>query len=147
MIEAAIPLSKLENLSRTGHAHLRPIYAAMRSGGVGLILVRQRIGQFPPPKKRPFVAIVGDDTDRSLGPADFHRKSIRRLAAITHGVVVMSCELVPSVYATTAAVARLGVSTLIVETRPEHEGEWLDFVKEAAPTANLLICTVAAGTA
>lgn len=146
MIEAAIPSSKLEHLSRAGQSHLRPIYAAMRDG-IGLALVRQRSGPFPPPKTRPFVAIIGDDTDRSLGPAGFHRKSIRRLAAASRGIVVMSCELLPDVYATAAGAAGLGTSTLIIETRSEHEAEWLALVQAAAPAANLLICTVAAGTA
>lgn len=148
MIEAAIPLARLENLSRTGHVHLRPIYVAMRSDRVGLVMIRQRVERFPPPKKRPFVAIVGDDTDRSLGVAGFHRKSIRRLAAITPSIVVIGCELIPSVYAAAAAAAaQARISTLIIETRDEHEGEWIDLVREAAPSANLLICTAVAGSA
>ena len=147
MIETAIPLSKLDDLCRDGHAHLREIYVAMRTAGIGLALIQQRTGPFHPPKGRAFIGLIGDDTDRSLGPDGFDRASIRRLLALTHGVCVMSCELVPRVYATAAAVARLGIATAIIETRPEHEAEWLALVKEAAPGASTLLYTCAAGTA
>ena len=150
MIGASIPPGELTRLIASGQPHFRPVYAAMRSAGVALMLIRQGYGRFDVPtlpRGRGFVAVIGDDTDHAEGPSGFRRKSLRRLAASVRGVSLISCEIQPDVYATAAELAALGQSVMIVETRPEQEAAWLDFLKVAAPRANLLICTAAAGTA
>ncbi|CAA2161172.1 hypothetical protein MBRA_06332 [Methylobacterium brachiatum] len=150
MIHASIPPLELSHLIAAGQPHFRPVYAAMRSSGVALLLVRQGHGRFDVPKLsrgRGFVAVIGDDMDRADGPSGFRRKSLRRLLGAVGGVSLISCEILPDVYATAAQLAAFGQNVAIIETRPEQEGAWLDFLKEVAPRANLLICTAAAGTA
>lgn len=141
-----LPRARIENLARTGQPHFRPIYSAMMAG-VGLLMVRQRSGRFDCLSGRPFVAVVGDDMDEALGPAGFHAKSLRRLMAQVSSIAVISSDIVPGVYAAAAGGALLGASSVIVETRPEQEGAWLDLAKRTAPGAALLLCTVAEGTA
>lgn len=147
IFDGRLPKAKLEQLVRTGQPHLRPIYAAMKDHGTGLLLVRQNTGRFDLRKPPPLVAIVGDDTDRALGPAGFHRKSIRRLAAQARSIAIIASDIVPDVYETAAALAALGRSALIIETRPEQEGAWMDLMKVAAPRTPILLCTPIEGTA
>ncbi len=145
--DASLPRARLEQLARTGQPHLRPIYAAMLDPGIALLMVQQKIGRFAVEAPRGFVAIIGDDTDRALGPAGFHRKSVRRLAAQTCSIAIIASDIVPDVYETAAALAALGRGALIIETRPEQEGAWMDLMKTAAPRTPILLCTPIAGTA
>lgn len=141
-----IPRARIENLQRTGQPHLRPIYAAMNAGA-GFLMVRQRSGRFDLPKRGAVVTIVGDDTDHALGPAGFHSKSMRRLLAAARSVIIIASDIEREAYASAAASALLGASSVIIETRPEQEGAWLDLVKREAPGAVLVLWTVAEGTA
>lgn len=143
---AFIPRTRIEDLARTGQPHLRPIYAAM-AAGAGLLMVRQRSGRFMRPDDPRFVAIVGDDTDCALGPAGFHAKSMRRLLAAARSVAIIASDIEPAVYATAAAGALLGLSSVIVETRPEQEGAWLDLAKREVTSAALLLVTPMEGSA
>ena len=145
--QASFPVARLADLGRRGPLHLRPIYAAMASAGIGLFLVRQRSEAFDLRYGRPFVALVGDDTDVALGPDGFHRASLERLARLVGGISVIASGVVPDVYATAAGCAVLGQSGLIVETRPEQEGAWMDLLSRAAPRTPLLLCTPIEGTA
>ena len=150
MIQASIPPFELSRLIASGQPHYRPVYEVMRSAGVGLLLVRQGHGRFDVPALKRgcgFVAVIGDDMDRADGPSGFRRKSLRRLMAAVRGITLLSCEILPEVYTAAAGLAALGQNVMIIETRPEQEGAWLDFIKEAAPRANLLICTAVAGNA
>lgn len=142
-----IPRARLVKLSRTGSVHLRPIYAAMLNPGIGFLVVGRTSGPFAVESRGGFVGLIADDTDRSLGPAGFHRKSIRRLAAQPRSITLISSDIVPDLYAAAAALAVAGFCTIIVETKPEQEAAWLDLLKVAAPQANMLVCTVAAGNA
>lgn len=146
MIAAAVPQDRLTHLAFTGEPHLRPIYAAMRDGRRSLLLLPQGGGRCAVPTF-PFVALVGDDTDRALGPNAFHGRSLARVARSARGIALISCAIVPNVYAIAAQMVLLGHSTLIVETRPECEAEWLAFLRSAAPRASFLMCTTAEGTA
>nr|WP_137831776.1 hypothetical protein [Methylobacterium sp. L1A1] len=146
MIAAAVPRARLDLLALTGSPHLRPVYAAMRDGRRTLLVVPQRSGACSVPGK-PFVALVGDDTECALGPEAFHRPSVERFARSARGIALISCGIMPGVYAVAAEMVRLGHSTLIVETRPEREAEWMEALRAAAPKAAFLMCTTAEGTA
>ncbi|GEP08577.1 hypothetical protein [Methylobacterium gnaphalii] len=146
-VETSISQARLQQLARTGAPHLRPIYGAMANGLVGFLLVAQNAGRFDAIKGRPFVALLADDTDRALGPAGFHRKSVRRMAAQVSSIAIIASDIVHEAYVTAAAGAALGFNMLIVETRPEHEGAWMELLREAAPQASTLLCTPIEGTA
>ena len=142
-----VPRSKLEELSRTGSAHLRPIYAAMLNPGISFLMVHQRGGRFGIVGGGGFVALIGDDTDCALGPRGFHRKSIRRLAGQVRSIVIVASAAEPCAYAGVAALAAVGLGALLVETRPEQEGAWLDALKAAAPRTPILLVTPIVGNA
>lgn len=146
-ISADVPRSRLEHVARTGPLHLRPIYAAMIDPGIGLALVAQRSGRFDIASPRPFVALIGDDTDCALGPAGFHRKSVRRLAGRVRSIAIIASDVEPKAYAAAAALAALGHNVLIVETRPEQEGAWIELLRAAAASVPILLCTPIGGTA
>ena len=79
----------------------------------------------------------------SMGPAGFHKKSLRRALAQCRGVVVVACEPLPEAYGAAAATAvGLGAHAAIIETRPRHEADWLAFIKDVAPEAAVMIATV-----
>lgn len=147
LFDGFIPRARLEELSRTGSAHLRPIYGAMVAPGIGFLMVQQNASRFAIESKGGFVALILDDTDRALGPSGFHRKSVRRLASQVHSITVLSADIEPSIYASAATLAALGRNVLIVETRPEEEVAWMDLLKAAAPRAPILLCTPIAGNA
>lgn len=142
-----VPRATLEELSRTGSEHLRPLYAAMLNPGVSLLMVHQRGGRFGIEGTGGFVALIGDDTDCALGPRGFHRKSIRRLARQVRSMVIVASGVEPRAYAGVAALASVGFGALLVETRPEQEGAWLDTLRAAAPRTPILLVTPIAGNA
>lgn len=126
-----------------GPEHLRPLYLAARDWRVRLATIEQRAGRFDPPTDRPVVILLGDDTSVPLGPAGFHRRSVRRFAARCRLVVVMSCSPLLAGYAAAAACAAgMRRDALIVETQPQFESDWLDLVKGANPGIRVIIGTV-----
>ena len=138
-----IPRDRLTAAVDHGPEHLRAIYWAVRDGGIGFATISQRAGRFDLPRDRPIVAILGDDMDKALGPAAFHRKSVRRFAARCRTASIVSCAPLLPLYAAPALAAMgLGLSGLIVETQPLFESDWADLILEANPTIALLIGTV-----
>ena len=126
-----------------GPEHLRPLYLAARDWGVRLATIEQRAGRFDPPTNRPVVMVLGDDTLVPLGPMGFHRKSVRRFAARCRLVVVVSCAPLVTCYAAAAACAAgLRRDVLIVESQPRWESDWLDLVKGANPSIQVIVGAV-----
>lgn len=142
-----LPRAQLEELARTGSPHLRPIYTAMLEGGVAFLFVTQQSGRFGVEGRGGFVALIGDDTDRALGPDGFHRKSIRRLVRQVQSIAIIASDIEPTAYAASAALARMGFGALIVETRPEQEGAWFETLRAAAPRTPIVLITPIAGNA
>lgn len=145
--QGTVPRARLQELARTAPAHLRPIYAAMLSPGVSFLMVHQNTGRFGVEAAGGFVALIGDDTDRALGPRGFHRKSIRRLAGQVHSIVIVASAAEPRAYTGVAALAAAGFGALLVETRPEQEAAWFEALKAAAPRTPILLVTPIAGNA
>jgi hypothetical protein len=53
----------------------------------------------------------------------------------------------PDVYAAVTAGAVSGLYVMIVETRPEHEIQWVSLIQKLAPGRPLILTTVRGGTA
>ena len=123
--------------------HLRPIFEACRDFGIAWATVPQAAGKFTIPTDRPAIVIVGDDMHEALGPAGFHRRSLRRFAATCEAAVIVSCAPDVRLYEAAASmpvVARR--NAVLIETRIEREAEWLGFLQDVNPTIRLLIGTV-----
>ena len=135
--------ARLDFAVEHGPAHLRYIYAAVRDCGVSFGTVTQHSGRFAFPSDKPVIAILGDDMHATLGPAAFHRKSVRRFVASCAAAVVIACDAQPRFYAMATSVAVcLRRNVLIVETRSEHEADWVDLVQAINPDIRLLVGTV-----
>jgi hypothetical protein len=121
--------------------HLEPILAAMLDCGVEPMLVGQHDKAFRLPRDaRPSVVIVGEDTDRGLGPAGFHQPSLRRLFRASGGATVISSAAPGDAYALpTATVVRTRRHTAIVETCVARRPSWIEVITRAVPGLALLI--------
>lgn len=142
------PLHRLDYAVEHGPLHLRSVYKCVRDGGIAFVTVPQNVGRFDLPTDRPTLAILGDDMTSALGPAAFHRKSVRRFLMRCRTAAVIACEAIPFAYTAAAlGVMSMRWDAVIVETLPEHEGTWVDLIREANPSAALLIGKVHEATA
>lgn len=138
-----IPRARIDTYLATAPDYLRPILVAVRDEGCAWVNVPQKSGRFEIPKGRPLISIIGDDLHVAMGPAGFHRKSVRRLIAASRFVSIVAGEPKPLAYATPALAAiGMRVNGTIIETRPEFEMQWFGLVKAEAPNAQLIIVSV-----
>ncbi len=129
-------------------AHLNPVFRAMRDFGVKLLIFQQSSGcliDLLDVVERPFIAIVGDDTDRAVGPDTFDRTSLNRLIQMADRAAVVAGAPDPGVYeGLSALAASLGYNILIIETQPEQEIAWIKAVEQAKADLPLVVCSVEA---
>jgi hypothetical protein len=131
--------------------HMNPVLEAVRDFGVGVMWVPQgkySVDDALNAARNASIVLIGDDTDRALGPTGFDQSSMRRLFQRAEHVAVIASAPPEHVYAgmsTLAALARCFV--VIVETRLEQEIAWVEFAKEANPNPSILLATVEAGHA
>ena len=79
-------------LERAGVAHMVPILHAVRDCGVAYITLTQgdqRVS-LPDLSTRPWIAVIGDDTDRALGPNGFSPAALATLAAGANAAIVVA---------------------------------------------------------
>ena len=142
------PRARLDFAVEHGPEYFRPIYRAVRDCGISFATVTQHAGRFGFPSDKPVIALLGDDMHEALGPAAFNRKSVRRFVATCAAAVVIACEAQPRFYAMAAAAAVcVRRNVVIVETRSEHEADWIDLVQAVNPAIKLLVGTVRPPTA
>jgi hypothetical protein len=138
-----LPRARLDTALAFAPDHMRPILLAVRDHGVAWATIPQHAGRFDVPKTKPFIAIIGDDMHTAMGPAGFHRKSIRRLIARSRVIAIVAAEPLPIAYAETVkAPVAFGSNGLVIETRPERELEWVGMVRAENPNAALILVSV-----
>jgi len=138
-----IPRARIDRYLQTAPAHLKPIMLAVRDHGCAWVTVHQKVGRFELPKGKPLISIIGDDLHVAMGPAGFHRKSVRRLLAASKFISIVAGEPKVLAYATPALGAiGMGVNGTIIETRPEFEMQWIGLAQAEAPKAQLIIVSV-----
>lgn len=138
-------LERLESKVTEKAPHLLPIVHAIRDHGVGFLVIPQRAtGLHRGIKllKRPFIVMVGDDTDCALGPDQYDGKALDRLIGMADGVAIVSCAPPPEAYSSVALMAMAQRNGLIIETRPEQEIAWTNRVQAVCPEMPILLCTV-----
>ncbi len=141
---------KLDRAIDIVEPHLRPVLMAVRDLGIALFYVHQDSKAFrmPAEPKRPAMTIIGDDTDRALGPNGFHMPSLRRIIRSSSAFAVVSCEPLAVVYGSVAfATALAGRHSLLIETRPEQELAWMNLIQKHAPGRPIQLATVKGGAA
>jgi len=148
----SIDLSRLSSSRRAAlrhriAPHLAPILDAVENHGVGVFLALQGGAPFSIPVfDGPLVFVIGDDCERALGPDGFDKASILALARRVRRGAVVSCAPLKEIYraaARTAALLRIDV--VIVETQPDQEFPWIEFLQNASPNIGLVVGTVAGG--
>jgi hypothetical protein len=109
--------------------------------------VLQHQGEFAFAIDKPTILLLGDDLDEAFGPTAFHAKSMRRFIKRCGLVVVVACEPKPELYAMAAETAILTRQHVaIVETRSEHEADWIHHLRRVKPQLPLLVGTVSPPT-
>lgn len=129
--------------------YLVPVLITARDIGLDIFPIPQRPGPFTIAfSVRPPVSIIGDDTDRALGPSGFHRQSISHLFERCDSVFIIGCAPDPLLYAaaaTTAAFLRRRI--VIIETRLAQEQSWITFVQTSNPNVHMVVGTATGGRA
>jgi len=140
----ASELTAFINDASSGRAHLKSIAQAIRDAGLVHSLIL-RGEKYPPlPKRlrsRPVLFVVGDDLYTAMGPDAFHRKSLRRAFRGVRLVVIHCAEASAQHYDVATAVALAAGKSIIIESQPSHEKEWLAFVGHHAPQASIIMVT------
>lgn len=150
VVHAPSTTARLTEALETAPAYLRAVLLGVRDHRVGLLIVSQGSGPFAvpaKPKRRAAVVMVGDDMVLSMGPEGFHQPSIRRTIQACRAFAVVSSAATTDVYANMTAFAVGGRNAMIVETRLEHEFQWVTLIQKLAPGRPLIISTVKGGRA
>jgi hypothetical protein len=126
-------------------AHLKGIFRAVRDHKISFMTFPQNGPKVDLEKLisvKAFVAIIGDDMDCSLGPDHFDPAVIRKLLEKAAGIAIISSALVENVYALFAEFAGIRrEGMVIIETRPEHEMQWIERVSKMTPKTFLIVTT------
>lgn len=150
LIHAPSTRERLDTAFAAAPPHLQPIARAIRDHGVDAVFVTQESGAFRLPfgASRPVIYLIGDDTDRAIGPSGFHLPSIRRAIRKCQFFSVVASAPEPDAYTAMAlAASATRRNTMIVETRIEQEIPWLGLIQKLAPKRFVFLSTVKGGRA
>lgn len=132
--------AEMDRLEERAAPHWRAVYYAMRQHGIAFGGIIQDRSPFRIPRDRPTLLLLGDDLDASHGPAGFHAKSVRRFVERCRYGVVVACSPETVLYATAASiVAATRGDVVLIETRPEHEADWVNRLREIKPGLPLMV--------
>jgi len=141
-------LDRIVSAASSHAPHLASVLEVVRDHGVKLLIVPQiaePMTEALDTAMRPFIAVIGDDTERSVGPGYFDKASLDRLIGMADGAAVVSSAPNKDVYQGLSALAALFArNVLIVETRPEQEIAWVKAIQAAKANLPLIVCTVEA---
>jgi hypothetical protein len=137
----------LADLKHPIPTHWQPLVLAI-ANGAELLSILQGSGRFDMPTGWPTIVLVGDDLHDAQGPDAFHAESLRRAIKASHRGVIVSSGPEKAAYAAAGMTALLlRKNTILIETRPEQEISWIQFVQAANPNIPLFVSTVKGGTA
>lgn len=87
----------------------------------------------------PYIALIGDD-DPAKGPESFHLESLKKTIRNVDYALVISGQAKTDLYRFMSLIPSfLRVNSMIVETLPEQEAVWSDFIRGENPDLKLLI--------
>jgi len=99
--------------------HLNPVFEAIRDFGVSVLIApqcRDSLDEALDEARDASIVIIGDDTDRALGPDGFHKPSMRRLFRLATETTVISSAPPERVYAGMSTLAALGRRFVVIVT-------------------------------
>ncbi|MGE0190131.1 MAG: hypothetical protein AB7Q04_12710 [Steroidobacteraceae bacterium] len=125
--------------------HIKSILKVVRDYGVVYIALLQNGDALPSEKLNnpvPSVTVIGDDTDKALGPEGFDALTLRVCAMRASSIAIISSETVPNIYTLFSLMSGLlRAHTLIIETRPEQERAWIDYVQAISSDVPVILST------
>lgn len=141
--------AEIDFLIASGPSYYAPLFISVRDFDLRIWSVGQnRLPIDLPDEGYPVVAVIGDDTDKALGPTGFHSESLRRLVKWADCAVLIACAPSPILYAGAAMLATWhGLKTLAIETRRAEEQAWIDYLSDESSEIRLIIGTGIGGTA
>lgn len=126
-------------------AHLKPIFEVVRDYGVGYLTLLQNGEGLESERLNsqvPLITVVGDDTNTSLGPKAFDTTTLKILTLRASCIAVISSEAVLNIYSMFSLMTGLlRANTLIIETRPEQECAWVDYMRALVPHTPVILST------
>ena len=128
----------------TPASHFRPVYEAVRDSGLAYTMILPGQRQHRRPKKlqgRPLLLIIGDDLELAEGPTAFNEKTLKWGLRGAASIIIHAAAPKAAHYAGAVEAALRFQKSVIIETRPSHEIEWLKFVGRHAPKTPHLIIT------
>jgi hypothetical protein len=131
--------------SETTSAHVKAILTALRDYGIGwfwLSQTKEPIASEILEAAKAYIAVVSDDTDCAKGPDAFDPTTLKRLITTSTTVSIMSCDFITSIYSMLATMSGLlQTGTTVIETRPEMEAAWIEYVRSVSETVPIILCT------
>ncbi len=126
-------------------SYLKPVFEVVRDYGVGYLTLLQNGDGLEPDRlksQNPMITVVGDDTNDALGPTAFDAATLKILTLRASCVAIISSEPVPNIYTLFSLMTGLlRANTLIIETRPEQEHAWVDYIRTLAPHTPVILST------
>lgn len=125
--------------------YLKPVFEVVRDYGVGYLTMLQNGDGLELDRLNsqvPMITVVGDDTDAALGPSAFDAATLKVLTLRASCIAIISSEPVPNIYTLLSLMTGLlRANTLIIETRPEQEHAWVDYIRALAPHTPVILST------
>jgi len=125
--------------------YLKPVFEVVRDYGVGYLTLLQNGNGLESDKlnnQTPVITVVGDDTNAALGPGAFDTATLKILTLRASCVAIISSEPVLNIYTLFSLMTGLlRANTLIIETRPEQEYAWVDYIRTLTPHTPVILST------
>jgi hypothetical protein len=118
--------------------HLIPVHDAINTAALALSVISPG-KTVDIPGTGPKLQILGDDLHIARGPKAFPRKTLRAVLGKAERVMIHAAAPSAQHYAAAVETATRGLRTVIIETQPSHEQEWLSYVLRKVPKAGVLI--------
>jgi hypothetical protein len=128
-VPASVRQRMVENMKAMGQEHAVPLIEALASGiALCTMMTRDPFPHVRHLRGRGAVVLVGDDVTIAQGPAGFHLASLKRIARHACAWAVVAGKPPVELYQAAAALAKAGGITVLIETQPEHETAWVDWM-------------------
>jgi len=134
----------VENMKAMGQEHAAPLIEALASGvALCTMMTNRRFPNIRHLRGRGAIIVVGDDITISQGPAGFHLASLRKIVSRASAWAVVAARPPVELYHAAAAMAKMGMITVLVETQPEFETAWVGWMtKHGRKSAGKMLVTV-----
>lgn len=125
--------------------HIKTILKVVRDYGIGYVTLFQhgeKLDATTLNSQIPMIIVAGDDTSQSCGPSAFDPLTLRICTMRAACIAIISSEVVPNIYTMLSLMTGLlRANTLIIETRPEHEQSWVEYVRGQSPDIPVILST------